>query len=368
MKRSHLFLAIALACAGAQAAETIPAAAPAAKASSIATATPVATISLPTEQARHELDQMREQMRDLGRRVAELSAQLGDDSPRNYAWRYLSDPDRAMIGIVMAPDSRGVRIAGITPGGPAAKAGIKNNDVLMIVNGKALTADADAQGKAVAEATAALHDLKIGQDVLLTVLRDGKKSNVVVKAERREPRSFVYALNGDDAHRVEIAHNADVERIMRATRRGSNEAHDFARTFHVRMPWWGLNLVSLDKDLSAYFGTERGALVLNADTETFPGLRSGDVMQSIGGEIVAGPEDAMRLLRDAPEGGEIEVQVVRQKKPVTLTMKTPEFKAIFPLPPLPPEPPLPPHAPGMAPPAPPSAPMPPPTPTLPHDA
>lgn len=344
MKRTFFFLAIAFACGGTQAAETMPAARAAAVPAAKAPATTTPTASSPsTAQARRELDQMRDQMRDLGRRMADLSTQLGEANPRAYAWRYLGDPDRAMLGIIMAPDAKGgVRIAGVTPGGPAAKAGVKNNDLLVAIDGNELTTRKNAYDDAIAEATAALDDLKVGQDVRVTLMRDGKKSDVVIKAERREPRSFAYALDGNEAHKIEFARN-DVERIVHEARSSAGNAHEFARTFRVRMPWWGLNLASLDKDLGDYFGTDHGALVLSAEAETFPGLRSGDVVQSIDGETVADPEDAIRLLRDAPDGGEVKLQIVRQKKPATLTMKSPEFKALFP--PLPPMAPLAPEAP-----------------------
>lgn len=358
MKRRILFLALALVCGSAEAAET-PIAAPVVKASSTASPAPKAQPS--PEATRRELDQVREQMRDLGRRMADLSAQIGDDNPRSYAWRYLDNPYRGMIGIIMSPDAKGARIAAVTPGGPAAKSGVKIGDLLVAVDDKALMPDAEVDGKAVGEAIAALDDLKVGQEVRLTLLRDGKKSDIVVKAERREPRTFAYVLNNDgDIQPIKFAPN-DVDHIVREARHSASDAREFVQTLHARMPWRGLNLTSLDKDLGTYFGTERGALVISADAETFPDLRSGDVVQSIDGEAVTDPTDAMRLLRDAPGGGEIKLQVMRQKKPVTLTMKTPEFKAIFPM--LPPLPPAAPHVAPPAPPSPPAAPTPPTTPS-----
>src|SRR5947209_14157314 len=62
-----------------------------------------------TEQARRDLERMREQMREMSKKMAELSARLGDVGPRAYAYRYLGDPDRAMIGVVFNDDKqRGV--------------------------------------------------------------------------------------------------------------------------------------------------------------------------------------------------------------------------------------------------------------------
>ncbi len=116
----------------------------------------------------------------------------------------------------------------------------------------------------------------------------------------------------------------------------------------------GLNLAALNPDLGGYFGTDKGVLVLSADADTYKGLKSGDVLQDVSGHAVNRPEDALRLLRDAPAGSEVKMQVLRQRKPLTLSLKAPEFKGIF-VPP-PPAPPVPPAMP--APPAPPAAPVP----------
>jgi hypothetical protein len=192
----------------------------------------------------------------------------------------------------------------------------------------------------------ALHDLKIGQGVKLTVMHDGKSREVALKAERREPFVFSDAfgkgglLPPDFDHRIQLkVHDA------------MNRAHDGMHELRLLTPWWGLNLSALNPDLGAYFGTDKGVLVLSADADSYKGLKSGDVLQEVGGHAVNRPEDALRLLRDAPAGSEVKMQVLRQRKPLTLSLKAPEFKGIF-VPPPPPAPPAPPAMP--APPAPPT--------------
>jgi hypothetical protein len=106
-------------------------------------------------------------------------------------------------------------------------------------------------------------------------------------------------------------------------------------------------------------------LVISADEDGFKGLKSGDVLQEVAGQKVERPEDALRLMREPPSGSEVKVQVLRQHKPLTLSLKAPEYKGIFvPPPPAPPAPPTPPAPPAPAvapvPPAPPAPPVPPP--------
>ena len=332
--------------------------------------------------AERELQTMREQMRELSRKMADLSIKLGDVGPRAYAYRYLGNPDRAMIGVVLSPAKQGVRISGLTPGAPAEKAGIRHGDVLVAVDGKPVGSKDEAMEK--------LLDLKVDQAVKLTLLRDGKNVDVTVKAERREPYNLAYAFGSGDTPGHETFHemlppdfsariHAQVDHAMERAHIGEHDAERIAERamrqaerslqhLHVSTPWWGLNVASLNADLGSYFGTDKGVLVLSAD-EDLKGLKSGDVLQQVGGEPVQRPEDALRLLREQPAGSELKVQVLRQHKPVTLSMKAPESRRIFvPRPPTPPEPPLAPLPPEPAlapmPPTPPVAPTPPAPPAL----
>src|SRR5436190_1341916 len=87
---------------------------------------------------REELKAAREQLRDASRKIAEISAQMGAaEGRRAYTFRYMTDPDRAMIGIVLDHREDGsVSIAAVTPGGPAEKGGVRAGDRLVAVNGK----------------------------------------------------------------------------------------------------------------------------------------------------------------------------------------------------------------------------------------
>jgi S1-C subfamily serine protease len=293
--------------------------------------------------AQRQLEQLRGQMREMSRKMADLSVKLGDVGPRAYAFRYIGDPDRGMIGVVLTPGKDGLRVTAVTPGGPADKAGVRAGDVLTAIDGKTLAGDDDAPD--------ALHDLKIGQAVKLSVRHDGKSREVALKAERREPFVFSEAFGKDGALAPDFEHQVEVRvhDAMRHANQGMRELHQLAPLASFT-PWWGLNLAALNPDLGGYFGTDKGVLVLSADANSFKGLKSGDVVQDVGGHAVTRPEDALRLLRDAPAGSEVKVQVLRQRKPVTLSIKAPEFKDIF-VPPPPPAPPAPPAMP--APPAPP---------------
>jgi PDZ domain len=346
---------------GAQAAETAPPA-PTPKA-----AAPSSDLSA----ERHELDQMRDQMRELSRKMAELSLKLGDVGPRAYAWRYIGDPDRGMVGIVYDAEDKGLRVSGVTPGGPADKAGVRHGDVIVSVDGKPLAKLEPEHG----ERLVSLGDIKVDQSLKLGVLRDGKTQELVVKAERREPYNFSYAFGDSDLAGLSelkplgnpLPPDFD-KQVQAQVRQAMHSAQGALQSVHidVRTPWWGLNLIDLNPDLGNYFGTDKGVLVLSADSDEFKVLKSGDVLQEVAGKKVERPEDALRLLREQGRGNEVKVQVLRQHKPLTLSLKTPETESIFvPVPPAPPAPPVPP--PPMPPPPAMAAPPPPPAPPAPPE-
>jgi hypothetical protein len=363
LQRTRLacMIALVLGCTTALGAETAP---------KVSGDTPVAATSVDTGQARKDLEQMREQMREMSRKMAELSAKLGDVGPRAYAYRYIGDPDRAMIGVVFSDanydKTHGLRVDAVTPGGPSEKAGLRHGDVITAVDGKPIT-DANRE-----DTPDPLRELKVGQSVKLGIVREGKKSDVTVKAERREPYNFAFAFNDGDQHYLEklgklqaLEHMGEMlppdfdkhiqERVDHAMQRAhvaeraSEAARHALEHLSFSSPWWGLNLSSLNPDLGAYFGTDRGVLVLSADNDALKSLKSGDVLLDIDGNKVERPEDALRQLRERPPGTDMKMQVMRQHKTLTLSMKAPEFKGMF----------VPPPPPAPAPPAPPASPPPP---------
>lgn len=88
---------------------------------------------------------------------------------------------RATLGVVPSygeeePNLKGVKITGTTDGSPAAKAGLKENDVLVAFNGKTLDNLMDL--------STALAESNPGDKVKLKVLRDGKE--IIIEATLAE--------------------------------------------------------------------------------------------------------------------------------------------------------------------------------------
>lgn len=300
------------------------------------------------EQTRQELRDAQRQLAELSKRVAELSAELGGNDARIQMFRYLGDPDRAVIGVILGEGGKdGVMIAGVTPGGPADKAGLRAGDFITAARGATLGGD-----QPVLALREALKDLKEGDQVAISYRREGKLASAQVRADRQ---GSVEMLSGPNMRTLmirppefsgteQLPPNFDqhVEAIVeRAVGAGSPRVQIMAFSGMS-----GLRLASLNKGLGRYFGADAGALVLEVDSASYQGLQSGDVILEVNGQAVKDPRDVMREIgKQAPEGL-VEFKLQRDRVPQWVKVTLPEKSRAFalPAPPPPPAPPMPPHA------------------------
>ena len=317
------------------------------------------------EARRAELAEAREQLAEAARHLAELQGQMiVDGTGDRHVFSFDLPLQRPGVGVVLAShdEGEGVRLAAVTPGGPADKAGLRAGDVLVSVQGEKVGGRGDA---AVTSARALLLGLEKGQKLRLGYLREGKAGTAEVTVDDigrlalfRAGEALAHAEALARAMPV-IAPGVDMEIARIAAAPCASEDAD------CRMPqlleafrWHGLNLATVDPQLGRYFGTDRGVLVLSAGE--LPELQPGDVIRQVGEQAVDSPREAMRALRKGEAGDKVTVQVLRDRKPHRLQLtvpETPDFRWFAPpAPPAPPTPPVPPTP--AAPPTPPAPPTP----------
>ena len=95
------------------------------------------------ESARTRMDEAREKMAearaDLDEAAREAAREVAAAMAANMGQH---GPDRAFLGIAAAgQDERGIRVGGVSPGGGAAKAGMKAEDVIVAIDEESLLGD-----------------------------------------------------------------------------------------------------------------------------------------------------------------------------------------------------------------------------------
>lgn len=321
------------------------------------------------------------------RRVADLSRQLGEGGmgPAMMQQRIIRKP---MLGVLLAGDPQvGVRIAGVTPNSPAAKAGLRSGDRLLAIDGHEILGSSGELR--VSNARSLLDHLEVKTPVKLSVqrgtqtlalqatpsLRDDLPAFAFVDANGAVSEALGDVLMDGDPSNPRISARAfympppapgvsprierEVIRIGPGDMCKGNDCGDLPMLAEA-FRWHGLNLAAVDAQLGRYFGATSGVLVLSTG-QALAGLQAGDVLRAIDGKPVATPRQAMAALEARPVGSRVDVEYLRDKRAAHAQVTVPKAMPWrFPAPPPPPPAPPAPQAPAA-----PRAPAPPPPPPAP---
>ena len=234
-------------------------------------------------------------------------------APRAYAYAYGDHHGRIGVVVNTEPDSQtdkiGAKLEGVTPGGPAAKAGLKVGDIITKFNGTSLagakTEDEEESGPG-ARLVELARKLEPGDTAQVEYRRGGDTKKATLVAE-----------DLGSSFRVEIPEMTMPHTMVMP------KIPDMNFEF-FGSPWGDLDLVSLNPDLGEYFGTKEGILVVRAPADSSLPFRAGDVILSVGGRKPSSPSHAMRILRSYEAGETVSIDIMRKQKRTTVAWKVPE--------------------------------------------
>lgn len=248
--------------------------------------------------------------------------------PEGRTYSFSFNGNRGRIGVLVntvadsASDRYGARIDGVTPGGPAEKAGLKSGDIITKFNGKALTgtksedldSDESAPGHRLVELA---HDLDPGDTVKIEYRRGSETKSATLVAD--ESGAFAFGPMGP-MMRGEM----EMPKMPFAFGDGDEHMNMGMGAFCMGDAWCDLDLVTLNPELGDYFGTKEGVLVVKAPADSSLPLKSGDVILSIGGRKPTSPSHAMRILRSYDAGETVSIEIMRHQKRSTISWTVPD--------------------------------------------
>jgi S1-C subfamily serine protease len=212
------------------------------------------------------------------------------------------------------PAERGAIVGKVLPDSPAAKAGLKQNDVITEINGQRIEGTAQFRRM--------IHEIPAGRAVQLTVWRDGRSQTISATLGKSEARRSSGMVNGPDTFSFRMPNIPEMPEVA-----GLGDLNNFALMVpgQTRL---GVNAEDLQGDFGNYFGAPDGEGVLVR--EFFPdspaakaGLKAGDVITSVGGERVHTTSELRDKLRIGNDAKSFSLGVLRNKNSLTLSVALP---------------------------------------------
>jgi hypothetical protein len=197
-------------------------------------------------------------------------------------------------------EARGVEVTLVDQDAPAGKAGLKERDVIVSFNGKAIQ---DGQ-----ELRRLIRNSAPGSTVSLGVIRNGQP--LTLKAQLADRRKVI--VMGE--HPIVIPHikvpHVEIPIITTFARRQ------------------GIITENLTPQLGEVFGVHNGEGVLIRSVEKgsvgeAAGLRAGDVIVRVGGERVTSTSDWNRLMREQKPGA-VQIGIIRDKRQQAVSLNIPQ--------------------------------------------
>jgi S1-C subfamily serine protease len=286
-------------------------------------ATPATAATSPSADLEAQLAMARQKLEAAARDVAQLSAQLGQSAMTRVQSMVGT---RAVLGLTLdnepAAKDQGATIAGVSPGGPAAEAGLAKGDVIVALNGAPTVGPNGSR-----EVVELMGSVKPDTKVTVKVMRDGKPKEFQVTA-RASVANLFYRFNGPvqwvpgpGGPGGPGGPNPPWQQLEIRSDLGGVGGGIFE----------GMEVADISPALGQYFGTSQGVLVVRVPRAgEFLKLQDGDVILSIDGRVPENSSHATRILHSYQAGEKIQLKIMRQKKSMQLDATLPEQRGFGP--------------------------------------
>lgn len=223
----------------------------------------------------------------------------------------IADVTTERLGTLKLKEEKGVEVTMVDQDAPAGKAGIKEHDVILSMNGSAIESGAQLRRM--------IHETPPGRVVAFGLSRDGQPMTVKVQlADKHKEFAMMGPKPGDIHVNIPDIHMPDID---------IPSINMVVVTSSARS---GLMVENISPQLGDFFGVKNGNGVLVRSVEKGSraekaGFRAGDVVVKINGQPVHDTSDFAHSVKSR-SGNSVSVVVVREKKEQTLTLSLPDRK------------------------------------------
>jgi serine protease Do len=224
----------------------------------------------------------------------------------------ISDVSTERLSALKLKEEKGVEVTLVDQDAPAGKAGIKEHDVILTMNGTSIESRAQLQRM--------IHETPPGRVVAFGLSRDGQPLTIKVPlGDRRKEYAMAFPKAKEfqfEMPKIAPMPDIDIPSINMVVVTSS------ARS--------GLMVENLTPQLGEFFGVKNGNGVLVRTVEKGSraekaGFRAGDVIVKVNDELVHDTSDFTHAVKSR-SGNSISVGVIRDKKEQNLNLALPDRK------------------------------------------
>jgi membrane-associated protease RseP (regulator of RpoE activity) len=233
-----------------------------------------------------------------------------DSGTGSYLGVDIADVTSERLSALKLKEEKGVEVTMVDQDAPAGKAGIKEHDVILTMNGTPIESGAQLRRM--------IHETPPGRLVTLGLSREGQPMNVKLQLADKH-KEFAWAGPHPDVHiQIPEIHVPDIDipaiNMVMAT--------SSARS--------GLMVENITPQLGEFFGVKNGNGVLVRSVEKGSraekaGFRAGDVIVKVNEHAVHDTSDFAHGMKSR-SGKSVNVGIMRDKKEQNLTLTLPERK------------------------------------------
>ncbi|HSY91421.1 MAG TPA: PDZ domain-containing protein [Candidatus Binatus sp.] len=234
-----------------------------------------------------------------------------DAGTSSYLGVDISDITTERLSALKLKEEKGVEVTMVDQDAPAGKAGIKEHDVILTMNGTSIESGAQLRRM--------IHEMPPGRVVSFGLSRDGAPLTVKVQLADKHSEFAMHGPHPGDIHvNIPDIHIPDIE------------MPNFEWVVTTRSERSGLMVENITPQLGEFFGVKNGNGVLVRSVEKGSraekaGLRAGDVIVKVNDQAVHDTSDFTHAVRSR-NGGSVSIGVMREKKEQNINLTLPERK------------------------------------------